>query len=152
MTVQSERLRKEAEFQNQRVKNIGVGRAEPRDRFYYLADRAGQHYEDLFEDVEGKSILVVGCSAGGVTPLARKGALVQGIDIADEAIKRLQAAIERENLSHAAKATLMDAENLAMEDRSLDIICCTGVLHHLDIEKAASSWSRKLKSDGSVYM
>lgn len=95
---------------------------------------------------------MVGCSAGGVTPSARKGAIVHGIDIADEAIKRLQAAIERENLSHIAKATLMDAEDLTLQDKSFDVICCTGVLHHLDIDKAAASWSRKLKPEGSVYM
>lgn len=153
MTADQERLKAEAEFQNQRMRNIAEGHAEARDRFYYLADRAGRHYESLLQDVAGKSVVVVGCSAGGVTPLARRGAKkVIGIDISDEAIEQLRRAIARENLQQIASAELMDAHNLSVADRSQDVICCTGVLHHLDVELAAASWARKLKSDGKVYM
>lgn len=48
-TLHVEKLRKEAEFQNQRIRNFDTGLEEVRDRFYYLASRAGRHYEDLLE-------------------------------------------------------------------------------------------------------
>jgi hypothetical protein len=32
------------------------------------------------------------------------------------------------------------------------MVCCSGVLHHLDIERAAKSWSKVLNDDGLVVM
>lgn len=147
------RLAAEAEFQNRRVLSSAEGREEPRERFYYLADKGRADYHRLLEDVVGKTAVVVGCSEGGVTPLARRGAQsVIGIDIADEAIHRLKAAIEREGLSERALAVVMNAESLDLAAASVDVICCAGVLHHLDVGKAARSWSRVLRPSGKVVM
>lgn len=143
------RLQSEAEFQNSRVENE---EGEARDRFYYLVEDAFASYHAALEDVEGKHVLIVGCSEGGVTPLARMGAYATGIDIADAAIERLTAAIEREGLSDRGRALVMNAEELDFPDESFDLIVCTGVLHHLDVEAAAKSWSRCLKPGGKVHM
>ncbi len=142
------RLKSEAEFQNQRV----LGGAEARDRFYYLSNRALEDYQRTLEDVAGQDVLVAGCSEGGVTPLARRGARVTGIDIASEAITRLTAGIEREGLQDLASAKLMNAEDLTFPDNSFDLICCTGVVHHLDIERTMPSWVRVLRPGGRVSM
>jgi SAM-dependent methyltransferase len=77
---------------------------------------------------------------------------VIGIDIADEAIRRLNVAIGREGLSERARAVVMNAESLDVAEASVDIICCAGVLHHLDVAKAAHSWSRALRPSGKVAM
>lgn len=142
----AERLRIEAEFQNKRVD------AEPRDKFYFLAEKALARYKERLCDVEGKRVLVVGCDVGGVTPMARRGANVTGIDISDASINRLRKMIEKDGLSDRARAYLMDAEDPDLPPASFDIICCTGVLHHLDIERASSAWSRLLAPGGEVVM
>ena len=151
-TQPNQRLTKEANFQNRRVIAKHDGHAEARDRFYYLTERAVADYRSHLEAVSAKSVLVVGCSEGGVTPLARKGAIVVGIDISDAAIAKLTDAIAKEGLAERATARVMDAHNLDLPDDSLDIICCSGVLHHLDIERAARSWARALKRTGYAVM
>jgi len=88
---------------------------------------------------------------GGVTPLARLGATVTGIDIADEAIKDY-VTITQEGLQNRASCVVMDGEELGFPSNTFDVICCTGVLHHLNIRKAASSWAKVLKPDGRVAM
>ena len=144
-----DRLRSEAEFQNRRVLAEGD---EPRDKFYYLVVDAYADYSAAVGTLAGKDVLVVGCSEGGVTPLARMGARVVGVDISDAAIARLNNAIRREGLSELASVRVMNAEDLDFPAESFDAIICTGVLHHLDIERACRSWSRVLRSEGEVLM
>lgn len=151
MSSTEDRLRAEADFQNDRVR---AGHdTEARNRFYYLAERARDRYQRELDDVAGKRVLIVGCSEGGVTPTARRGAKkVVGIDIADEAIRRLSEGIAAEGLSDRAAALVMDAENLDFPEKSFDLIACSGVLHHLDVEKAGASWARALDPNGKVVM
>jgi SAM-dependent methyltransferase len=144
------RLRSESEFQNRRIR-AGYD-VEARVNFYYLAEKARARYWQLLSDVAGKRVLVVGCADGGVTPLARKGAVVTGVDVADEPLRRLKGAICREGLRDHASCLVMNAEDLAFRADSFDMICCAGVLHHLDVERAASSWAQVLKPAGRVAM
>jgi ubiquinone/menaquinone biosynthesis C-methylase UbiE len=146
------RLKTEAEFQNARTKSDPfIGR---RNKFYYLTNAAFKFYQKvLSENTLGKKIIVVGCAEGGVTPLAKAGAKnVLGVDIASEPVKRLNKKIEQEKLSDIALAIVGNAEDLDLPENSYDVICCLGVLHHLDIQKAALSWSRVLNNDGLVVM
>jgi SAM-dependent methyltransferase len=150
--IRAKRLDTEAEFQNRRVVESHQGQHEQRDRFYFLTERAMQAYQDALGDVRGQRVLVVGCSEGGVTPLARCGARVTGIDISSEAIEALTKNIHREGLRELADARVMDAETLTFPDNTFDLICCAGVLHHLDTAKATESWSRVLRPTGRVVM
>jgi SAM-dependent methyltransferase len=145
------RINNEANFQNNRLKK---NRDEPeaRAKYYYLSHSASDYYNSQIQNIEGKKVLVVGCSIGGVTPLARRGAYVTGIDISQKAIDMLSEAIVSEGLEDKAKVVLMNAENLSFENEKFDIICCKGVLHHLLIDKALDNWSRFLKKDGKIVM
>ncbi len=152
MKDESVRLKTEAEFQNARTKDDPfIGR---RNKFYYLTNEAFKSYQKVLSDnTLGKKIIVVGCAEGGVTPLAKAGAeKVLGIDIASEPIKRLNEKIEQEKLSNIASAVVGNAEDLDVPENSFDVICCLGVLHHLDIQKSAASWSKALNKDGFVVM
>lgn len=103
-----QRLALETEFQNRRVTAIEEGgHEEPRERFYYLLERAQRVFDETLSDVRGQRVLVVGCSEGLVTPLARRGARVTGIDISTEAIRRLTESIRREGLQELANAQVM---------------------------------------------
>lgn len=143
----AERLQREAEFQNRRT-----NQSEPRDKFYFLTDRAERRYEEALGEVAGKRVLVVGCADSGVIPLAQRGARVVGIDIADEAIQQLSSAIREAGLEGSAECFVMDAEHLGFESGSFDVVCCTGVLHHVDVDVAASEWGRVLKPSGRLVM
>ena len=148
------RLAAEAEFQNKRAMGEMDDFEERRDKFYFLADTARREYNQRINElIQDSKVVVVGCAEGGVTPLSRAGAkYVLGIDISDEAIRKLNSAIKDEGLADKAKAIVDNAEDLTLEEGSQDLICCTGVLHHLDIEESMKSWSRVLGPDGKVIM
>ena len=150
----SNRLKAEAEFQNLKTKGKLDHFKNRRMKFYYLTNEALKFYQKvLSENTLGKKIIVVGCADGGVTPLAKAGAeKVLGVDIASEPIKILNEGIEKEKLSNTASAIVGNAESLDVPKNSFDVICCLGVLHHLDIQKAAESWSKVLNKDGLVVM
>ena len=128
------------------------GEEEFRDRFYFINAAALADYEDLLSGLAGRRVVVVGSSDGGVIPLARDGVRVEGIDISPVSIEKLRSAIEKQALTEYASARVMDAEALEYPDRSIDAISCSGVLHHLDTERALCSWARCLKDDGFVVL
>jgi SAM-dependent methyltransferase len=147
-----ERLQSEASFQDQRMTLALQGEQEFRDKFYFINRRANRRYDAMHAGLTGKRVVVVGCSDCGVTPLARQGVHVEGIDVSAVSIEKLNRAIREEGLTAFASARVMDAENLEYADRSVDAITCSGVLHHLNSEAALRSWSRALKADGEVIM
>jgi len=146
------RLESEAQFQDERMRRALKGERELRDRFYFINEEAYRDYVDLHRGLAGRKVVVVGCSDGGVTPLARQGVFVEGIDISPVSIEILRRAIEKEGLSRFATARVMNAEALDYCDASVDCISCSGVLHHLDTERALRSWARCLKDDGYVAL
>jgi 2-polyprenyl-3-methyl-5-hydroxy-6-metoxy-1,4-benzoquinol methylase len=85
-------------------------------------------YDDLHAGLTGKRVVVVGCSDGSVTPLARRGVYVEETDISTVSLEKLQRAIDREGLGRFASTRVMNAENLEYADGSLDAITCSGVL------------------------
>jgi SAM-dependent methyltransferase len=146
------RLQSEAQFQDDVMLRALSGERGLRGRFYFINEQAYIKYNSLLEGLSGRRVVVVGCSDGGVTPLARQSAFVEGIDISEVSIDRLRAAIEKEGLTRYATARLMNAEALEYSDASIDVISCSGVLHHLDTERALKSWARCLKDDGYVVL
>jgi len=146
------RLNSEAQFQDERMRRALAGEPDIRDKFYFINIEAYTKYVSLLEDLHGRRVVVVGSSDGGVTPLARQKAFVEGIDISPVSIEALRRAIEKEGLSQFASARVMDAERMEYPAASIDVISCSGVLHHLDTERAIHSWSRCLKTDGFVAL
>ena len=146
------RLSLEAEFQDKRMELALQGEDEFRDKFYFINRKANAWYERLHEGLQGKRVVVVGSSDAGVTPLARRGVYVEGIDISPISVDKLSRAISKEGLAKYASARVMDAEKLDYAPRSVDAITCSGVLHHLNTEAALRSWAHCLRSDGRVLM
>ena len=144
-----DRLRREAEFQDERTRQA---EGEPRERFYWVIAGAYADFRAACRELAGRRVLVVGCAEGEVTPLARLGAQVVGIDISGEAIVRQRDAIAREGLAERAEVHVMDAEELEFEDASFDAVVCLGVLHHLDVDRACAAWQRVLKPGGEILM
>lgn len=148
----SERLAKEAAFQDQRMTQALDGKTEFRDKFYFVNRLALEKYESYHQDLGNRKVVVVGCSDGMVTILARRRIHIEGTDISAVSLEKLQRSIDKEGLGQFASTRLMNAENLEYPDASIDVITCSGVLHHIDCDKALRSWARCIKTDGSIFV
>ncbi len=124
--------------------------------FSDYSDKQFQHSVNLQIDrfnnwglpIKGSRCLDVGCG-GGRTLVALKtmGATeVVGIDIDKNLIKLA-------NERSGCKTMLDSALNIPFEDKSFDLIICSGVLHHTEsIEKGLQELRRVLKDKGTAYI
>ncbi len=145
-----QRLQDEQEFHNDifesdiRSKEVG--------RFYLINDAIHEGYENLiFDRPKNKVYLEYGCGmakGGRLTRLVKQGAIGHGIDISDYAIDFLSKEADDEGLE--IDYQVMNAEDMTFPDSYFDLIYGTGILHHLDLEKAYSSIASKLKEEGSA--
>jgi SAM-dependent methyltransferase len=134
------------------------------DRAAPTYDRVGESYHEAFgrrlverADVfEAASVLDVACGKGAVmVPAAQavgSSGLVVGIDISSEMTRLARA--EMSNLGHSNCRTLvMDAEDLAFEDDSFDLVFCAFAVFFLpDPARAAAEFVRVLKPGGALGM
>jgi ubiquinone/menaquinone biosynthesis C-methylase UbiE len=119
--------------------------------FYAVVRGSRAFYEKyLAVDSSGKRILEYGCGPGSYAFfLAERGATVTGIDISPVAIEQAREHAKHENIDRI-EFRIMDAEKLEFPDGSFDLVCGTGILHHLDLDKAFSEIARVLRPDGSA--
>jgi ubiquinone/menaquinone biosynthesis C-methylase UbiE len=98
-----------------------------------------------------KKVLDYCCGNGGMSfAIAKMGAReITGIDISDISVENATRHSRTNGLTNT-KFLVMDAENMQFEDGSFDIIQESGVLHHLQLEKAYSELARVLKPGGGM--
>jgi len=82
--------------------------------------------------------------------LAEAGAFVHGIDISDGEIETAKKNAEAAGVADRTSFSVMDAEALEFPDDHFDVILCSGVLHHLDLDKAYPQLARVLKPTGQI--
>jgi SAM-dependent methyltransferase len=121
---------------------------------YYSVDAGKARYQALLRGAasEGQRVLEYGCGTGSEAfDLAASGAIVSGIDISGVAIaKSREEAMKR---GVVAEFQEMDAEELNFREDSFDVVCGSGILHHLDLGEALPQIARVLASDGTaVFM
>lgn len=87
----------------------------------------------LAGDVSNKRVLDIGCQYGVFSFfLSEKGASVTGIDISKKWVERcLREASTRRDCSKM-EFRICDAQELAFDDESFDIVVCTEVIEHVD--------------------
>jgi ubiquinone/menaquinone biosynthesis C-methylase UbiE len=151
------RKQKEREHAN-RLKTLLKGTAnqetvEPNRKFYSIT-RGSRNYAEkrLLERIaNGKKFLDYCCGEGKISIwLAKNGANVTGIDISDGSIEIAKANAAAQGLINKPALLIMDAENLEFNDNTFNTIICSGVLHHLDIQKAYLELARVLKPKGEI--
>jgi len=143
------RLQREAQFHNKAFSEktrATVG------KFYAVARASKQLYHELLlQNCAAKRVLEYGCGAGSrAYDLGRAKAAVTGIDIADGAIAMAKEKAAAEGLSDLISFEVMNAEALNFAKESFDLVCGSGILHHLDLKKALSEIGRVVKPDGRV--
>lgn len=151
------RKQKEREHANN-LKNLLNKQEDPESiasnkKFYSITRGSRRFIEKWLVDRNAgeKKFLDYCCGEGGMSIfLARNNADITGIDISDVSIKYAKESAFEKGLTDNPKLLVMDAENLEFENNYFDTIFCSGVLHHLDIDKAYSELARVLKPDGKI--
>jgi SAM-dependent methyltransferase len=140
-----DRCDREREFHNapvqERWKNVG--------KFYAITSTSQGHYESLLlADCCGKQVLEYGCGEGSSAfLLARNGATVTGIDISDFRIRQARQQARSLRINDVS-LLVMNAEDVQFPEDTFDLICGTGILHHLDLDSALAEVARTLRPDG----
>ena len=121
-------------------------------KFYSVVRKRTEFLSDwMQEHCHGRIALDYCCGNGGVSlELVKHGAFVYGIDISEEAVRSAQRRLGESGLAERCKFAVMDAEHLEFSDDFFDIIVCSGVLHHLDLQYAYPEIARVLKPGGKV--
>jgi ubiquinone/menaquinone biosynthesis C-methylase UbiE len=121
-------------------------------KYYSIARQSKLFMNSWFaENCSGKIALDYCCGVGGSSlAMARSGAFVYGIDISDGRIKAASESAMHAGLTDRVRFSIMDAENTSFEENIFDVILCSGVLHHLDIDRAYRELARVVKPSGKV--
>ncbi|WP_413171091.1 class I SAM-dependent methyltransferase [Anabaena azotica] len=146
------RIRREQEFHDKRFADDSV-REKKVSRFYSVAQSIKHEYKKfLLINSKDARILEYGCGPGGYAFfLAQNGAkLVTGIDISEVAIEKAMTQAKSEGIGTNLSFAVMNAEELTFNESSIDLLCGSGILHHLDLGKAMDSIVYVLSPQGTA--
>lgn len=140
-----DRIAREQAFHDAR---FGAKEARASDRFYSITERSRQAYDAKLATVgPGMRVLEFGCGpSASAYDLAARGVRVTAIDISPVAIQLAQTDADRMGL-HIDFA-VMNAEVLSYADDSFDVVCGSGILHHLVLQRSFRELTRVLAPAG----
>lgn len=117
-------------------------------RFYRAVEHLFAEYRRrVGEGPAGRDVLEIGCGRGGCAfDLAARGDRVVAIDVSPVALG-ITAAIAAQR-GVVVDTRRMDAQTLDFGDRCFDLVCGSGILHHVDLDAVASEVRRVLRPGG----
>ena len=119
-------------------------------KFYKTTERSREFVRNwINKESKNKVFLDYACGEGENAILAAKAGanLSLGFDISSIAV--IKAKNNSENLNNLMFFQA-DAENTNLPDKSIDLIVCSGMLHHLDLSYAFPEMQRILKPGGKI--
>ena len=146
----ADRLARERDFHDDA---FATGARRNTARYYETVRRSYTHYrETALAGAGRRAVVEYGCGTGSLAfTFAETGDTVTGIDISPVAIEMATAEAQRRQLS-GISFEVMNAERLEFADSSLDLICGSAVLHHLDLDRAGTEIRRVLKAGGRLVL
>lgn len=121
---------------------------------YYSATQDSKDYVDRWirENAAGKVFLDYACGDGfNAIKAAKAGArLAVGIDISLVSVKNASQDAAEASVAANTRFVQADCENTQLPDNSIDVIICSGMLHHLDLSYAFPELRRILVPGGRV--
>jgi SAM-dependent methyltransferase len=103
----------------------------------------------LLGDVRGQMVLDYGCGHGENTLLLlQRGARVLAMDLSHSLAKLAQRRLEMNGVSGAVQFMAASAHAVPLPSESVDVVFGIAILHHLDLELAASEVYRVLRPGG----
>ena len=117
-------------------------------KYYAVTRGCTQEYRRRISEYgAGRDVLEYGCGTGSQSFfLAQQGARVTGIDLSQVAIDQAQAMADAKGLE--IRFRVANAEQVPLENSSFDLVCGSGILHHLDLGRACSELQRLLRPGG----
>ena len=141
-------LQKEEEFHDDWASTIDVNAVLVDELATSCTSPEIQMILEALGDIDGLSILELGCGAGeGSTLFAKRGADVTATDLSSGMLATAERLAERHNVSirtHKCSAT-----DTGLEDASFDVVYAANLLHHVDIDATLKEVARVLKSGGT---
>lgn len=122
-------------------------------KYYSTVEKSSKYVENwLKTHVKGKTFLDYACGNGmNAIRAANFGAALSiGLDISDVSIKNARVEAEKQNLTEETYFIQGDCENTGLPSDSVDVILCSGMLHHLDLNHAFPELKRILKPGGKI--
>lgn len=127
----------------------------PANRFYTISEAANAHQSEILDAApRDAEFLDYGCgaAANSAIHLAGHGRRVVAIDLSSVAVAEAEAKARALGLDGQIEFHEMNAEALSFADRSFDVVCGTGVVHHLDLRSAYSEIARVLRPSGRAVL
>ena len=121
---------------------------------YYQATGLSRAYVENWIDTQArdKIFLDYACGNGSYAIRAAKAGAKQsiGIDISSVSVANARKSAAQENLSSNTFFVQADCENTGLPDASIDVVICSGMLHHLDLSYAFPELRRILAPGGRI--
>lgn len=107
-----------------------------------------RYFDEFVSDWRGKNVLDLGCGGGfAAEELARRGAIVVGVDPAQELLNVAKSHAKQESL--AIDYRYGTGEHIPAADGSFDLVVCVDVLEHVsDVNLVLAEVNRVLKPGG----
>lgn len=124
----------------------------PNLRVYSVVGSSRAFVERWLSTVGTETRLLDFCCGEGAWTLtgASLGAISLGVDISAESIRVGASRAKERKLSERCHFAVADVEELPFPNASFDMIICSGVLHHLDLDRAYAEIARVLRPGGRV--
>jgi len=123
---------------------------------YYDSIRKVRHYiNDWVVNNSGNKIFLDYACGDGLFAIsaAQSGAIISiGIDISPTSIANCLLQAEQLGISDVANFIVADCEDTGLPDESIDVVICSGMLHHLKIDLAYKELFRILKPQGKILV
>lgn len=101
----------------------------------------------------GGRILEVGVGTGISLPDYNRSNRIVGIDISDAMLRKAQERVVKDKLTHVDGLAVMDAQRLALPDRSFDVIVAQYVITAVpDPEATLDEFARVLRPGGEIVL
>jgi SAM-dependent methyltransferase len=123
-------------------------------KWYSTTQKSLEYRENWLQSkVPGKVFIDYACGNGDMAVHAAKlgAALSIGIDISDVSVANATALAEKEGVADRCVFFTGDCENTGLPANSIDVILCSYMLHHLDLNHAFPEMLRILKPGGAVF-
>lgn len=146
-----DRYEREREFHDERFARDGGERRS--SRYYSVAAESQAYYRQRLDahSGPGRAVLEYGCGTGSAAfDLAEAGAEVVAIDISPVAVDHARSEAASRGVSERLSVREMNAESLELPDGSFDLVCGSGILHHLELDRALDEIARVLRPTGAA--
>lgn len=115
----------------------------------------GKHVRKLLSLIKpGYRVLEIGCSSGWLSlEMARRGAEVKGIDVAESAVQLARQYAQENPPVGSVEYEVVDINYAPLAEESYDLIVAMGVLHHLvEAEAVLARCKKALRPGGILFV